>query len=40
MEDVITTGKSSMECVKLIVKSKAKQKTYPLKEQVLLDLDL
>jgi orotate phosphoribosyltransferase len=24
MEDVITTGKSSMECVKLIVKSKAK----------------
>jgi len=24
MEDVITTGKSSMECVKLIIKSKAK----------------
>ena len=24
MEDVITTGKSSLECVKLIVKSKAK----------------
>ena len=26
IEDVITTGKSSMECVKLITKSKAKMK--------------